>query len=281
MKNLIGYVCFGEVNTPIERLQMKHDEALAALQAKFENVIDGGLVIDDPAYETADAAYSKLADLDLDCLIVCVAGWIPTHAVIRVTDHFRHIPMLLWGLCGWKENGRIITTAEQAGTTAIRPAFEALEYTFKYVYNVIGKPWPMDKIEAFISEGEEQELRKANRLLAQMKTEDLIKGYEQLGAYDETVEIIAEQIKVQGFKVKDEHVDINIETGEPFTREQIIEIVKRIKACKYASEAEADRDIMLLEKGVLDPNISDYIFWDELTPEEIADKALSYKPIQL
>ena len=24
-KNLIGYVCFGEVNTPIERLQMKHD----------------------------------------------------------------------------------------------------------------------------------------------------------------------------------------------------------------------------------------------------------------
>ena len=151
MKNNIGYVCFGEVNTPIERLQMKHDEALAALQAKFENVIDGGLVIDDPAYETADAAYGKLAGLDLDCLIVCVAGWIPTHAVIRVTDHFRHIPMLLWGLCGWKENGRIITTAEQAGTTAIRPAFEALEYTFKYVYNVIGKEWPMDKIEAFIS----------------------------------------------------------------------------------------------------------------------------------
>ena len=150
-KNLIGYVCFGEVNTPIERLQMKHDESLAALQAKFENVIDGGLVIDDPAYETADAAYAKLAGLDLDCLIVCVAGWIPTHAVIRVTDHFRHIPMLLWGLCGRKENGRIITTAEQAGTTAIRPAFEALEYNFKYIYNIIGKEWPMDKIAAFIS----------------------------------------------------------------------------------------------------------------------------------
>ena len=151
MKNLIGYVCFGEVNTPIERLQMKHDEALAALQAKFENVIDGGLVIDDPAYETADAAYAKLAGMDLDCLIVCVAGWIPTHAVIRVTDHFRHIPMLLWGLCGWKENGRIITTAEQAGTTAIRPAFEALEYNFKYIYNVIGKEWPMEKITSYIA----------------------------------------------------------------------------------------------------------------------------------
>ncbi len=147
----IGFICFGEVNTPIERLQLKHDEALAALQQRVEGVVDGGLVIDDPAYETADAAYGKLAGLDLSCLVVCVAGWVPTHAVIRVTDHFRHIPMVLWGLCGWKENGRIITTAEQAGTTALRPAFEALGYTFKYVYNIIDKPWPMDAIASFIA----------------------------------------------------------------------------------------------------------------------------------
>ena len=150
-KTTVGFVCFGEVNTPIERLQMKHDEALAALQAKVENVVDGGLVIDDPAYETADAAYAKLAGLDLSCLVVCVAGWVPTHAVIRVTDHFRHVPMILWGLCGWKENGRIITTAEQAGTTALRPAFEALGYTFKYIYNIIGKEWPMEKITSYIA----------------------------------------------------------------------------------------------------------------------------------
>ena len=149
--NTVAFVCFGEVNTPIERLNMKHDEALAALREKVENVVDGGLVIDDPAYETADAAYAKIAGLDLSCLVVCVAGWVPTHAVIRVTDHFRHVPMILWGLCGWKENGRIITTAEQAGTTALRPAFEALDYTFKYVYNIIGKEWPMEKITSYIA----------------------------------------------------------------------------------------------------------------------------------
>ena len=34
------------------------------------------------------------------------------------------------------------------------------------------------KIEAFVSEGEEKELRKGNRLLAQLKTDDLIKGYD-------------------------------------------------------------------------------------------------------
>ena len=119
----VGFVCFGEVNTPIEKLQEKHDEAFAKLSAQVEDLVDGGLVIDDPAYETADAAYAKLAGKDLACLVVCVAGWVPPHAVVRVTDHFRHTPMLLWGLCGWKENGRIITTAEQAGTTAISPTF--------------------------------------------------------------------------------------------------------------------------------------------------------------
>lgn len=150
MKKSIGFVCFGEVNTPIERLEMKHDEALGVLKGLGYEICDGGLVIDDPEYKTADAASAKLAGFDMSCLIVCLAGWVPTHAVIRVTDAYRHIPMLLWGLCGWKENGRIVTTAEQAGTTALRPAFEALDYTFKYVYNIIGKDYPIKKITSFI-----------------------------------------------------------------------------------------------------------------------------------
>ena len=109
MNKRVGFVCFGEVNTPIDRLNMKHDEALSVLMPLGYELLDGGLVIDDPAYETADAAVGKLLNADMTCLIVCVAGWVPTHAVVRVTDHFRHLPILLWGLCGWKENGRIIT----------------------------------------------------------------------------------------------------------------------------------------------------------------------------
>jgi L-fucose isomerase-like protein len=147
----IGFVCFGEVNTPYERLVLLHDGALETLKTLGGNLLDAGLVIDDVKYETADAALGKLKARELDCLIVCVAGWVPTHAVIRVTDAFRHLPVLLWGLCGWKENGKIVTTAAQAGTTAIRPALEAMHYRFKYVYSVIGKPEPIEKIDAFVS----------------------------------------------------------------------------------------------------------------------------------
>ncbi len=148
-KPSIGFVTFGEINTPFDRLQIKHDEALKELSAKVSGLIDAGIVIDDPAYDTAKAALAKLEGQELSSLIVCVAGWVPTHAVVYVTDRFRHLPMVLWGLCGWMEGGRLITTADQAGTTAIRPAFEALGYTFKYVYNIIGKPMPIEKIAAF------------------------------------------------------------------------------------------------------------------------------------
>ncbi|MDE0717510.1 MAG: hypothetical protein OXH64_06190 [Rhodospirillaceae bacterium] len=36
-------------------------------------------------------------------------------------------------------------------------------------------------------------------------------------------------------------------------------------------------------KGVLDPSIPSYIYWEipSLTPEQIADRALAYKPIIL
>ncbi|MBR4768966.1 MAG: hypothetical protein IK088_08320 [Lachnospiraceae bacterium] len=151
MKNQVGFVCFGEINTPFERLQLKHDEAFKALSEKVCNLIDAGVVIDDPGYEYADKALSLLRGKEFDCLVVAVAGWVPTHAVIRVLDPFRHLPMVLWGLCGWYENGRLITTADQAGTTAIRPALEAMHYTFKYVYSIVNRPLPVDKVASYVT----------------------------------------------------------------------------------------------------------------------------------
>ena len=150
-KNQVGFVCFGEINTPFERLQLKHDEALKALSEKVEGLIDAGVVIDDPEYKYAESALEKLAGKDFYCLVVAVAGWVPTHAVIKVLDHYRHLPMVLWGLAGWYENGRLITTADQAGTTAIRPAMEAMHYTFKYVYSIVNQPLPVDKVASYVT----------------------------------------------------------------------------------------------------------------------------------
>jgi L-fucose isomerase-like protein len=54
--------------------------------------------------------------------------------------------MVLWGLCGWYEGDRLVTTADQAGTTGLRATFEGLGYKFKYVYDIIGKKTRSDAV---------------------------------------------------------------------------------------------------------------------------------------
>ena len=64
------------------------------------------------------------------------------------------------------------------------------------------------------------------------------------------------------------------------SREELIELVKKIMKCE-GTEEEVDNMIDILEKNVIDPEVTNYIFYEENTPEEVVDKALAYKPIIL
>ena len=136
-----AFVGFGEVNTPIDIIVRKCEAAARALEGEGLELTSVYPVTDDYEEKDIKRAVAALSGESFDCLVVCIAGWIPTHAVVKVTEHFREKPMVLWGLCGWIESdGRLVTTADQAGTTAIRKTFFDLGYTFKYVYDIIGKP---------------------------------------------------------------------------------------------------------------------------------------------
>ena len=135
----IGFVGFGEVNTPVDVIIRKCTSAAEALKDEGLDLVTVFPVADDYEETQVNAAVAALKKESFDALVVCVAGWIPTHAVVKVTEHFRHLPMVLWGLCGWYEGDRLVTTADQAGTTGLRGTFEGLGYKFKYVYDIIGK----------------------------------------------------------------------------------------------------------------------------------------------
>lgn len=64
------------------------------------------------------------------------------------------------------------------------------------------------------------------------------------------------------------------------SREELITLVKKIKAVE-GSEEEIQKMVESFMNNVPDPNASDYIFHRNWAPEEIVDKALAYKPIQL
>jgi hypothetical protein len=63
-------------------------------------------------------------------------------------------------------------------------------------------------------------------------------------------------------------------------KDELIELVKKIKLVE-GTEEEVDEMIKLFLKNVPDPNAANLIFWQELTPEEVVDKALSYRPFLL
>ena len=135
-----AFVGFGEVNTPKKLIVKKCTDAAESLKKQGLELVEVFPVTDDYEEKDVRQAIENLQHKEFDTLILCVAGWIPTHAVVKITEEFRHVPMVLWGLCGWYEENRLVTTADQAGTTALRKVLSDLGYSFIYVYDIIGKP---------------------------------------------------------------------------------------------------------------------------------------------
>lgn len=65
------------------------------------------------------------------------------------------------------------------------------------------------------------------------------------------------------------------------TREELIKLVIEITTVHGKTEEQIGKLIDLFKANVPHPSPSSLIYYEDLTPEEVVDKALSYKPIQL
>jgi L-fucose isomerase-like protein len=137
----VGFVGFGEVNSPRDLIERKCRAAQDALISLGLEAVATSPVSDDPERRDEQRAVAELAREEFDLLVICLAGWIPAHTVIDVITPFRHKPMVLWGLTGEQVGGRLVTTADQAGTSALRHPMKALGFRFKYVYDTPGAPY--------------------------------------------------------------------------------------------------------------------------------------------
>jgi hypothetical protein len=101
-----GFVGFGEVNSPRDLIERKVSAARQSLEALGIQLVASGPVSDDPAGVDERRAREELSRQDFDLLVVCLAGWIPSHTVIDVISPFAHKPMVLWGLTGYQRLAR-------------------------------------------------------------------------------------------------------------------------------------------------------------------------------
>lgn len=65
------------------------------------------------------------------------------------------------------------------------------------------------------------------------------------------------------------------------TREELIKLVIEITTVEGKTEEQIDKLIDLFKANVPHPSPSNLIYYEDLTPEEIVDKALSYRSIKL
>lgn len=146
----VAFIGFGEVNTPVDIIIKKCKGAKEALEAEGLSLTAVYPVTDDYEEKDIAKALKVLDEKTYDAVVIGIAGWIPTHAVIKITEHYRHLPMVLWGLAGWyEEDGRLVTTADQAGTSALRTTLDKLGYTFRYLYDIVGLPTKSKEVASY------------------------------------------------------------------------------------------------------------------------------------
>jgi L-fucose isomerase-like protein len=183
-----AFIGFGEVNSPLDIINKKQEEARRLLEKEGLELIYTAVVTDDYLGLDVKRAVEALKFKDFDFLIVCIAGWIPTHAVINVICEFKEKPMVLWGLSGYFEEGRLVTTADQAGTTALRKVMEDMGFRFKYVYNVPGKFNGVEKVVCF---------GKAACAVARLKNAKIgMMGYRDMNLYGTLFEGVSLKSKI-------------------------------------------------------------------------------------
>ena len=234
-----GFVGFGEVNSPRNLIERKCAGARQALERLGVDLVHTAPVSDDPAGIDEARARRELAGADFDLLVMCVAGWIPSHTVVDVVSPFAHKPMVLWGLTGHDEEGRLVTTADQAGTTALRDPLEALGFRFAYVYDTPGAPYAAAaKVKAF------GEVARAAALLRQSRVGMM--GYRDMKLHATLVDGLSLR-RVVGAEI------------EVF---ETLEMAQRMQALGEADIAPIARDIRRewqfdrpASDGVLDPGI--------------------------
>jgi len=144
-----GFVGFGEVNTPRAIIEKKCREAAGEIESLGIEVQKVSTVADDPEGAQAKRASEELGKKNFDFLVACVAGWIPSWAVIKTIENFRHKPVLLWGIAGHREKGRFVTTAAQAGTAALRRPMQDMNFRFRYLVTMLGEKSPLKDIGSF------------------------------------------------------------------------------------------------------------------------------------
>jgi L-fucose isomerase-like protein len=169
-----GFFSTGFYAYPMEIISGRADKARQALQGtriEVTNVADP--VVTDADIPRAVAQLKQGADYDL--IVCCVSTWTESPKTVGVLREFRDIPVVIWSLGGYTQNGSLVSPASAAGATAARPMLEAMGIKYKMIYDPPDAPPNAAAVEDFAI------VAKAARRLREGRIGLL--GYADMGLY--------------------------------------------------------------------------------------------------
>jgi len=163
----------GDAQYPQDRLGKAIDSVRQAVRSiPLADVVYEGTIMEDVS---ADRVANDVRDLVFDAIIVNYVSWHITPYVMRTLIDHKDKPVLVWGIGGWVENGKLFAPAATAGTTAIIPALKEMGFKYMLVNEKPDEPRRVADVERFI--------RVAGAVKAVRHSRIGLFGYADMGLY--------------------------------------------------------------------------------------------------
>lgn len=168
----VGFSAFGYYGYPREVVSRLGREAADALRGLGIDVTETEPMT---GFDDVPRGLEQLAGKEHDAIIACVVAWTETPVITGILRDYLHLPILLWGRGGYTVNGRLVSPAAQAGTSAALDTLKLLGAKFKYIYDYPDTPMSLDKVSDFCTAA------KAVNILAHARIGMM--GYADMGLY--------------------------------------------------------------------------------------------------
>jgi len=163
----------GDAQYPQDRLAGAIDSVRKAVRSiPLADVVYEGTIMEDVS---ADKVANDVKALVFDAIIVNYVSWHITPYVMRTLIDHKDKPVLVWGIGGWVENGKLFAPAATAGTTAIIPALKEMGFKYMLVNEKPDEPRRVADVERFI--------RVAGAVKAVRHSRIGLFGYADMGLY--------------------------------------------------------------------------------------------------
>ena len=168
----VGFSPFGYYGYPKDVLASRGHAAAEALRELGFEVTETEPMT---GFDDVPRGLAQLAGGSYDAIVACVVAWTETPVIVGILRDYLHLPILLWGLGGYTVNGRLVSPAAQAGTSAVVDTLKRLGAKLKYIYDYPDSPMKLEEVCNFLKAAKAVEVLAHGRIG--------MMGYADMGLY--------------------------------------------------------------------------------------------------